>query len=226
MTTCGCDGFASIFDERTARGDRDRYRRRGPDRTTAMLLEMIRRRGVDGASVLDVGGGIGMVDQELLRAGAAKAVLVDGSPAYLEVARAEAQAAGLGDRIRLVQGDFTQLAADVEPAEVVTLDRVICCYPDVDALVQRSAARARRLYGLVLPRDGWWVRLLAARVENLWFALRRSPYRAFAHSNALVDRWVAAAGLRRVEERFTPMWRVVLFERGDAAGLAPGGPAA
>jgi magnesium-protoporphyrin O-methyltransferase len=225
MTTCGCDGFASIFDERTARGDRDRYRRRGPDRTTTMLLEMIRRRGVVGASVLDVGGGIGIVDQELLRAGAARAVLVDGSPAYLEVARAEAEAAGLGDRIRLVQGDFTQLAHEVEPAEVVTLDRVICCYPDVDALVQRSAARAQRLYGLVLPRDGWWVRLMA-RFENLWFVLRRCPYRAFAHSNELVDRRVAAAGLRRVEERLTPMWRVVLFERQDAAGLASGGPAA
>jgi magnesium-protoporphyrin O-methyltransferase len=212
MDACGCPGFASIFDRRTAERDRDRYRRRGPDRTTAMLLEMIRRRGVEGASVLDVGAGIGIVDRELLRAGAASAVLVDGSAAYLDVARAETDAEGLGERVRIVLGDFTRLAPELPAADVVTLDRVICCYPDVDALVDLSAARARRLYGLVLPRDRWYARL-AVRLENLWFALRRSPYRAFVHRNALVDARVAAAGLRRVDERFSPVWRVVLFER-------------
>jgi magnesium-protoporphyrin O-methyltransferase len=212
MDACGCPGFASIFDRRTAERDRERYRRRGPDRTTSMLLEMIRRQGVEGASVLDVGAGIGIVDRELLRAGAASAVLVDGSEAYLAVAQAEAEADGLAERVRIVQGDFTRLAPGLPAADVVTLDRVICCYPDVGPLVDLSAARARRLYGLVLPRDRWYARL-AIRLENIWFALRRSPYRAFAHPNALVDARVAAAGLRRVEERFSPVWRVVLFER-------------
>jgi magnesium-protoporphyrin O-methyltransferase len=216
MTGCGCDGFASIFDDRTARQDRERYRRQGPDRTTAMLLEMIRRRGIEGDTVLDVGGGIGVIDRELLRAGAAGALLVDASRAYLAVARADAEAAGLGDRMRLEQGDFTRLAADIPPAGVVTLDRVICCYPDVQALVELSAARARRLYGLVLPRDRWYARL-AIRLERLWFAVRRSPYRPYAHSNARIDRLVGAAGLDAVEERFTPLWRVVLFERRDPA---------
>jgi len=215
MTSCGCDGFASIFDEDTARRDRDRYRRQGPDRTTLMLLEMIRARAVDGITLLDVGGGIGVVDRELLRAGAADAVLVDGSAAYLEVARVEAEADGVGDRIRMIRGDFTRLAADVPPADVVTLDRVICCYPDVDALVDLSAARARRLYGLVLPRDRWLARFLIG-LENLWFAIRRRPYRAFGHSNTRVDARVTAAGLRRVEERVTPLWRVVVFERPEA----------
>ena len=107
-----------------------------------MLLEMIRRRGVEGASVLDVGAGIGIVDRELLRAGAASAVLVDGSAAYLDVARAETDAEGLGERVRIVLGDFTRLAPELPAADVVTLDRVICCYPDVDALVDLSAARA------------------------------------------------------------------------------------
>jgi len=221
VTTCGCDDFATIFDEKTARRDRERYRREGPDRTTALLLEMIRRRGVEGATVLDIGGGIGVVDRELVRAGAASAVLVDGSAAYLDVARAEVTAAGLDDRIRLLQGDFTRLAEDVSPADVVTLDRVICCYPNAEALVDLSAARARRLYGLVLPRDRWVDRLLI-RLENAWLTLRRCPYRAFGHSHALIDARVAAAGLRRVDERFSPLWRVVLFERPAATVPAAG----
>jgi magnesium-protoporphyrin O-methyltransferase len=212
MDACGCNGFASIFDERTARVDRDRYRRRGPDRTTAMLLDLLRARGVAGASLLDIGGGIGIVDHELLRAGARRAVLVDGSEAYLEVARAEAEAAGLADRMTFVEGDFTRVAHTIEPADVVTLDRVICCYPEVRALVDRSAERARRLYGLVLPLDRWYARLLV-RLENLWYAATRSPYRAFAHSNVVVDARAAAAGLRPVDERRTWLWRVVVYER-------------
>lgn len=216
MDACGCPGFAAIFDRQTAEHDRERYRKGGPDPTTAMLLEMIRQRGVAGASVLDVGGGIGIVGRELLRSGAASVVLVDGSDAYLDVARAEAEADGLGAQVQIALGDFTRLAPELAPADVVTLDRVVCCYPDVDALVGLSATRARRLYGLVLPRDHWYGRLLA-RLENLWHAVRRSPFRGFVHPNALVDARVADAGLRRVEERFTRVWRVVLYERAPAA---------
>lgn len=220
MDACGCEGFASIFDRRSAEQDRDRYRRHGPDGTTATLLEMIRRRGVEGATVLDVGGGIGIVDRELLAAGAGRAVLVDGSTASLEVAREEVEAAGIVDRVEIIEGDFTRLAAGIEPADVVTLDRVICCYPDVVGLVDASAERARRLYGVVLPRDRWYVRL-ANRLLNVWFALRRSPYRSYTHSNALVDARAALAGLVRAEERFTWLWRVALFERRVGSGPAP-----
>jgi magnesium-protoporphyrin O-methyltransferase len=212
MNACGCDGFASIFDERVAARDRDRYRRSGPDRTTRMLLEMLIARGVEGASVLDVGGGIGVVDHELLRAGAARAVLVDASGAYVEVARREATNAGVSERMSFVRGDFRDRATDIDAADVVTLDRVVCCYPDAAALVGLSAERARRLYGLVLPRDGWHTRL-AIRLVNLAYRLRRSPYRAYAHANGAIDRLVAERGLRPTEERRTLVWRVVVYER-------------
>ena len=153
MDACGCDAFSSIFDRRTAERDRDRYRRHGPDRTTRMLLDLLAPYGAPGSSLLDIGGGIGIVDQELLRAGASRAVLVDGSAAYLDVARQEARRAGLLDRIEFIEDDFTRRAEAIGPADIVTLDRVVCCYPDAEALVGLSAARARTAYGLVLPRD-------------------------------------------------------------------------
>ena len=212
MDACGCDDFASIFDREAAERDRDRYRRSGPDRTTRMLLDLIVARGIAGASVLDVGGGIGVVDHELLRAGAGQAVLVDASPASLDVAREEARRLGLTDRIQFVAGDFVRVASDLEHADIVTLDRVICCYPNATALVRGSAERAGRLYGLVLPRDRWWLRL-GARLLNLTFAIRRQGYRAFIHSNAAVDALVAQAGLQPAAERTTRYWRVVLFAR-------------
>jgi magnesium-protoporphyrin O-methyltransferase len=214
MDACGCEpgGFASIFDRRNAERDRDRYRRNGPDRTTRMLLELLGPYHAAGSTVLDVGGGIGIIDHELLKSGAGHAVLVDGSQASLEVARQEARRLGLLDRIEFVEGDFVRRAAALDPAEIVTLDRVVCCYPDAEGLVSLSAARARTAYGLVLPRDRWLVRV-AVRLENLWFRLRRSPYRAYVHPTDRVDAIVAATGLHPGAERHTAYWRVVVYDR-------------
>ena len=212
MDACGCDGGFEIFDEKSAEEDLQRYRGHGPDATTATLVEMIRDRGVSGSSLLDIGGGIGVIDHELLRAGAGHAVLVDASGPAVEMARREARRRGTLDRLEFVDGDFVSRASDVDVADIVTLDRVICCYPDVESLVRLSATRARSLYGLVLPRDRRLLRW-ALPLLNAWFRVRGFRYRTFLHANAKVDALVAAAGLRQVRESRTFMWRVVLYER-------------
>ena len=212
MDCCAGDEYFEIFDRRSAEGDRRRYERNGPDGTTATLLELLGERDVAGASLLDIGGGIGVVDHELLAAGAARAVLVDAAAPSLEEAREIAARRGTADRLTAVRADFARRADEFEPADVVTLDRVVCCYPDAGALVGAAADHARRLLGLVLPRDRWFVRL-AIRLENAWFRIRGSSYRAFAHPNPLVDRLAAEAGLRPVAEGGTAWWRVVVYER-------------
>jgi magnesium-protoporphyrin O-methyltransferase len=212
VDACGCDGGFEIFDEKSAEEDLQRYRGHGPDATTATLVDMIRDRGVSGSSLLDIGGGIGVIDHELLRAGAGHAVLVDASGPAVEMARREARRRGTLDRLEFVDGDFVSRASDVDVADIVTLDRVICCYPDVESLVRLSATRARSLYGLVLPRDRRLLRW-ALPLLNAWFRVRGFRYRTFLHANAKVDALVAAAGLRQVRESRTFMWRVVLYER-------------
>src|SRR6476619_1992007 len=141
MDPCRCDGLAWMFDSRTAERDRDEYHAKGPDRTTRMLLDLIRPYGIEGSTILDIGGGIGVIDQELLRAGASRAVLVDASPAYIDVARTVARGAALFDRMDVVDGDFVRRAAETDSADIVTLHRVVCCYPDADALVGLSSVR-------------------------------------------------------------------------------------
>ena len=89
--------------------------------------------------MLDIGGGIGAIQLELLAAGASRAQAVDASEAYVETARAEAERRGYGDQTTARVGDFVELAPSIEPADVVTLDRVVCCYPDVDALLGAAA---------------------------------------------------------------------------------------
>jgi len=215
MDACGCDDRFSIFDLASAEADLRRYRRHGPDRTTRLLLEMIRARGVRDASVLDIGGGIGVVDHELLQEGAASAVLVDASTPSLDAAREEGRRRSHLDRLELVNGDFVTHASGIEPADIVTLDRVVCCYPDMLSLVRLSASRARGLYGLVLPRDRAIIRW-GLRLMNVWFRLRGLTYRSFAHPNERVDAIVGEAGLRPRSEARTFFWRVVLYDRPSA----------
>lgn len=221
MDACGCDGGFEIFDRKTAESDLARYREHGPDRTTRLLLHMIRREGVGAATVLDIGGGIGTIDHELLLEGAAHATLVDASASYLAMAREEAQRRGHLDGLEIVEGDFVTQASRVESADIVTLDRVICCYPDMLSLVRLSAARARRLYGLVLPRDRVPLRVWLA-LENAWHRLRGIRYRGFLHPNDRVDALVREAGLRPIREERTFMWRVVVYERAIAGSTSVG----
>jgi SAM-dependent methyltransferase len=216
VDACGCDPFTEMFDARTAEADLERYRRKGPDGTTRRLLDMLQAAGVRDASVLDIGAGVGAIDHELLAAGAREAVLVDGSTAYQAAARAEAASRGTSDRLTFLEGDFVALADRVEAADVVTLDRVVCCYPDVERLVLASATRARRLYGLVLPRDRLLIRIALA-IANGWYRLRGRAYRAYAHPNARVDALAASAGLRPEQESSTFFWRVVVYTRSGVA---------
>lgn len=210
MPCSQCQGIEHEFGEREARAQLRRYRRRGPSGTTRELIEVLVKLGVEGCSLLDIGGGVGAVQHGLLAAGAGGARSVDASRAYSEIAREESERRGLTDCIESTHGDFVALAESIAPADVVTLDRVLCCYHDVRTLVSASAARARRLYGLVYPRDVWWLRPAFA-LGNLILRLRRSSFRIFLHPTADVERLIAAEGLRPTYLRSHGMWQVAVF---------------
>lgn len=212
MSSC-CQGLEGMFGDKTARRDLKRYRRKGPSKPTRRLLDALREDGVQGASVLDIGGGVGAIQHELLDAGAGRAIGVEASRAYLRASREEAERRGHRDRTTTHQGDFVALADEIPSADVVTLDRVICCYPGMETLVDRSAARARRLYGLVHPRDRWWTRL-GLGIGNLVLRLSRKDFRAYVHPIDAIDRAVHADGLTlRSRESVGPVWQVAVYAR-------------
>jgi SAM-dependent methyltransferase len=207
-----CRGLESYFDQRQAERQLKGFHRRGPDKTTRMLIAALEAEGVRGLTLLDVGGGIGAVQLGLLKAGVTSATDVDASSGYLATARSEAERQGLADRIAYRHGDFTSLAAELAPAGVVTLDRVICCYHDMRALVGQSAAKAARLYGLVYPRDTWWTRVPVS-LGGFFLRLRRQPFRVFVHPTAAVDALVRASGLAPRFQRNAGFWQVVVYAR-------------
>jgi SAM-dependent methyltransferase len=216
VSCCQCKGIERQFGRRTARWELRRLRKRGPASTTRMLIDALRREGVTDASILDIGGGVGAIYHELLPSGARDAVHVDVSPDYLAVAREEAERRGHADRVEFVRGDFVDVAPARAQADVVTLDRVICCYPDMERLVTLSADKTRRLLGAVYPREAWWMHLMVATV-NFVSRLRRSGFRTYVHPPAAIDAVLRARGLERRSFRRTLAWEVAVYSRRAAA---------
>jgi magnesium-protoporphyrin O-methyltransferase len=155
---------------------------------------------------------VGAVHLGLLEAGAGLAVDVDGSPAYVTVAIEEARRRQVDDRVRHVVGDFVELAPEIAEADLVALDRVVCCYPDVHELVARSIRRTRLRYGLVYPRDTSVIRF-GGRIFNAASRLLRQRARFYIHPTAEVESILADAGFRRSFLRTTWFWQVAVFER-------------
>jgi SAM-dependent methyltransferase len=212
MGTCCARRYERLFGARTARRDARRYRKRGLDDTAQRLVDELAAHGVDGATVLEVGGGVGTVDLELLERGAERAVVVEISHGYDDEALALAREAGVEDRIERRHGDFAEDEAALEPADVVVMHRVVCCYPDPERLVGAAARHAQRLLALSFPRDTWWLRL-GIRFANLWLRLT-GRIESFVHAPALVVGVAERSGMRTlVHERSGRIWRVAVFER-------------
>lgn len=211
MIRCQCEGLERET-RKWALQDLALFRQGKPAKTTRRLISTLLDLGVKGATLLDIGGGIGTVQLEVLRGGATQATSIEASAAYIQVAQQLAAEAALDQRITYLHGDFVTLADRIPEADIVALDRVVCCYDDVEALVSLSAAKARRLYALVYPRSEWWVRL-ALFFENSGYRLRGSPFRAFVHPTQLVDRLVRTAGLQLAHHDSTFSWQVVVYRR-------------
>ena len=210
-----CCSYDRQFNARHAEDDLRDYRRNGPTGLTKALIEALAAGGIEGRSVLEIGGGVGAVHHELLRAGADAAVDVDASRAYISAAREESERQGHADRVEYRVGDFVALADVIEPADVVALDRVLCCYADMSSLVARSAALAKVRYGVVYPRYNWFGRVAIVLV-NLGKRVSRSPFRTYLHRTTDVDAILVDHGLVRTLHRTTLIWQLAVYERPTA----------
>ena len=210
---CRPDAYEEMFDERQARRDLRRYRRRGLPSDARSVVQFVRDEGIAGATVLEVGGGIGAPAVELLRAGAERAVNVELSPGYEAAAEELVREEGVErERVDRRIGDFVDTAGELEPADAVILIRVVCCYPDHAALLSAAASRARRLLVFTYPRDGAVARVVG-RVANLALRLAGRDFRAYVHPRRAMLAVAEANGLRLVREHRGAVWQVAALAR-------------
>jgi hypothetical protein len=214
-----CSGTACAAAERqfgpaVARRDIQRYHRKGPDNATQGLLAGIRTVMPADGSLLDVGGGVGVVTFELLAAGLAQATLVDGSPSYAQTAAVEAERLGRSRQVRVVTGDFAAVASDLDSADVVTLHRVVCCSPRYDWLLREAATRCRRVFAFSYPRDRWYTRTWV-RLDNVRRRLFGNPFRTFVHAPSDMNAILVESGLRRISRARTLVWCMDVYARAE-----------
>jgi magnesium-protoporphyrin O-methyltransferase len=189
-----------------------RYRRRGLDRTARQMVAFLERHGVHGATVLEVGGGVGEIQLELLKRGAARAVNLELSPAYDAVAAELLREAGLEGRAERRLHDIATDPAGVEPVDVVVLHRVVCCYPDYERLLGAAADHAGRLLVFSHPPRNPVSRLMVG-TQNLLFRLRRNEFRTFAHPPAAMLAVLEQRGLHPAFGHRGLVWRVAGLQR-------------
>jgi len=205
----GCD---QLFGTRFARRMAGRYRKRGPDRSARRIVEFLQDRGVEGATVLEVGGGVGEIQLELLKRGAERTTNLELSPAYEQEAARLARDAGVERRVERRLHDIAVDPAEVEPADIVVLHRVVCCYPDYEQLLGAAADHARRL--LVFshpPRNAISRSILAA--QNLGFRLSGKQFRVFAHPPAAMLAVLERHGLQVAFGHRGIPWQIAGLER-------------
>jgi len=212
--SCCCTPTTGIgkFFGHFARRYRRRYARRGLEPAQRQLVEGLRQAGFAGANLLEIGCGVGYLHQLLLREGAERALGVDISGDMLAQARVLAREAGLAERTEYRVGDFVGLADSLADADVTLLDKVVCCYPDAEALVTRSVSKTRRVYALTYPRDRRLNRI-GARLLNFFLWLLRSGYRTYIHDPHRIEGWISAAGFRKRYENRTFLWLTQVYLR-------------
>jgi hypothetical protein len=207
---CRSEAYGAVFSERSARRALRRYRRRGLDRLSSRIARLLRDQGVEG-TLLEAGGGIGALGIELLEAGAERATNVELSPAYEGAAAELAREHGLEDRVERKIGDFVT-EDEVGAADAVVMNRVVCCYPNYEALVATAADRARRVLVFSFPRENVLVRA-AFGIMNLWLRISGTDFRGFVHPvNAMLE-VAEERGLKSIAHHRGLFWQLAALQR-------------
>jgi 16S rRNA G966 N2-methylase RsmD len=209
---CSPRGYRWFFSERNALAEARRYRRKGLDPTSQRIVEFLKQQGVVGRTVLEVGGGIGAIQIELLKAGAAQATSIELTPTYEKAATSLLDEAGLQTRVERKVMDFAEAAAEVGNADIVILNRVICCYPDMPKLAGAAAGHTRELLVLSFPRETWWTR---AGLGAGNFALRaaRRQFQVFIHPPTKILAAAERFGLTTTLNQTGLVWTVAALRR-------------
>ena len=212
MNCCNNEAIEKQFDKDRVANRVNQYHSKGISKETRILVDSLKSIGIDGYSLLDIGCGFGAIGIKLLESGVAKVENIEASSSYLEAAKTETKKKNFGDKTSFTHGNFIEIAENVSAADIVTLDKVICCYDELEPFVKSSCEKTVKHYGIIYPRDNWWVKA-AIGFENLMRKIKGNTFRVFVYPTEKVDSLIKEHGLRKVFSKAMMIWQIVIYSR-------------
>jgi 2-polyprenyl-3-methyl-5-hydroxy-6-metoxy-1,4-benzoquinol methylase len=210
-SVCSCGGTGKFF-SRWSRFYARRFRTGGLEPVQKLLLEGIRRRSVQGSTMLDIGCGVGSLHLTLLNEGAERAIGIDMSEGMLNEARRLAESYGKAGSVKYIVGDFVHVSASIPESDTVMLDKVVCCYEDVNSLVSSAVTKTRHLLALSHPKENLLMKTIF-RGHMLIARLFRWSFHPFWHNWNDVASFIESNGFQLVYNNSTISWQVLVFKR-------------
>ena len=212
MDCCREEIIEKQFNTKSVTKRINQYHSKGINKETRILIESLNSFGIDGYSLLDIGCGLGLIGTELLKSGITRVDNIEASLSYLEAAKTEYKERNLADNTSFTHANFVDVAGQISAAEIVTLDKVICCYDELEALVKSSCDKALKFYGIIYPRDSWWAKA-AIGIENLFRKIKGNTFRVFVYPTEKVDGLIKKQGLQQVFYKAMMVWQIVIYSR-------------
>lgn len=196
-----------------ARRYRKRFQKKGFEPSQKQLLQGIKQAGYKSASILEIGSGVGHLHQTLIEDGASSATGVDLAAKMIEEARRWAADRNIADKVNYINDDFVTLNDNsIENADITILDKVICCYPDADALVHKSLAKTVHVYAVTYPRKRF-ITLAGEKIGAAIMWLFRSCFRSYVHDPAQIESWITEQGYCKQYENKTFIWLTQVYSK-------------
>lgn len=205
-----CCAADIIFDSKSANKQYNRYLKKGPTRVTARIIEQLSSVNKEGKNLLDIGGGIGALQWSFLECGGSTTLGVDASQSYLEKAKEHALQSGWQDSTQFIKGDFSEVDVSKFKPDIITLDKVICCYPDYKQILGKVCGMARQYISLSYPLDGFISKVIE-KVGALFIKLKTKDFRPYVHNVSDVRTFIHAEGFERISHNLVFPWNVETY---------------
>lgn len=206
--------YEKTFSSKVAAKDLKRFKKKGPDRSTRKLIEsilLLESSNLKDKSLLDIGSGIGALGFGLIGNGLAAITCVDVATEYLRLAEQESVSRGFRDRFTFIAGDIVDQSDNLEAADIVTLDKAICCYEEFKSLISTSVSKSRDIYGIVIPRETWWVKTING-IGNVFRKLTCDKFRTFIHPIDEIKEVITNHGFKEVSTEKAREWLILVFK--------------
>ncbi len=216
MTCRHCCDANEFFDTKAAKKELRKYVRNGAKGPTRHINDFVNGLIAEDDSLLDIGGGIGAIQWNFFENGGTSTTDVDASQGYVETAKDYAATIGQLENASFHVGDFVDVSEKLEVHDFVTMDKVICCYPDFKRLLGQATAKTGKAMVLSFPRSGFLFRILS-QIAALYFKWKKSAFRSYVHPVDQIQQFIEDQGFELKHTTGSFPWIIHVYQRRTVA---------